>query len=68
MPICNCICDRCANNVDCSYSRKDSNLSCFNCEECFNYDLKNRNLNKKDECKHFVIANDYVKYGIKIIK
>ncbi|WP_244832975.1 hypothetical protein [Clostridium sp. BJN0001] len=64
--ICNCIC---ANNVDCSYSRKDSDLACFNCEECFNYDLKNKNLNKKEKCNNFVIADDYIKnYKIKILK
>lgn len=69
MPICNCLCDRCANNVDVIYSRKESKKQCFNCEECKYYDLdKNKKLNIKTECKSFILSDDYIKYGIKIIK
>lgn len=67
--ICNCICTRCANNVDTLYSRKESNKQCFNCEECEYYDLDhNKKFNRKTECKHFVLADDYIEYGIKVIK
>ncbi|MBS5983873.1 MAG: hypothetical protein KIC67_14815 [Clostridium butyricum] len=69
MPICNCFCDRCANNVDTIYSRKGSTKECFDCEQCKYYDFdKNKKLNIKSKCKNFVLAEDYIKYGIKILK
>ncbi|NFI82505.1 hypothetical protein FDC61_06800 [Clostridium botulinum] len=69
MPVCNCICNKCSNNVDCLYSRKGSIEDCFNCEECYYYSFDNsKRLNRKTECKHFVLAEDYIKYGIKNYK
>ncbi|WP_322006453.1 hypothetical protein [Clostridium butyricum] len=66
--ICNCICTRCANNVDTLYSRKENIADCFSCEECYCYSLdSSKRVNRRTECKNFILADDYIKYGIKIV-
>lgn len=52
-----CLCEQCANNVDCFYSipSKEMQEPCFNCDDCYYYNGKG-DRNKKHECKDFIIT------------
>ncbi|HBJ1648597.1 TPA: hypothetical protein LA462_003141 [Clostridium botulinum] len=59
MLVCNCICDRCSNNVDCLYNRTNKIEDCFSCAECYFYSLDNsKRINRKTECKNFIQSED----------
>lgn len=56
-----CICDKCANNVECLRVEIGEQIEpCFNCDYCVNYDGKGE-YNKKYECSRFVITNHEAK-------
>ncbi|WP_321833600.1 hypothetical protein [Clostridium butyricum] len=55
--------------MDTLYSRKNNIADCFSCEECYCYSLdSSKRVNRRTECKNFILADDYIKYGIKIVK
>lgn len=59
-----CICNHCANNVDCiDHMEKDELMkayACFNCDECISYDGKGTD-NWKPECERYEITYAYAR-------
>ena len=72
MDICyRCLCNICINNVDNLFPDKQ-NISCFNCDDCYYYDLKDgKSKNIKFECGNFTIAKYHAerkRIKLKLIK
>lgn len=57
-----CLCHHCANSVECvDNCTGESELSCFNCDECRYYDGKGT-YNRKKECENYKVTNRYAEY------
>ncbi|WP_238886464.1 hypothetical protein [Clostridium sp. YIM B02551] len=69
MIVCNkCKCNKCINNVDNPFV-EEQKTACFNCDDCYYYDLKeNKSKNIKFECDNFIISNSYAKADRKKLK
>lgn len=51
-----CLCDKCANNVECLKVEMGEQIEpCFNCDYCAYYDGKG-SYNKKYKCEKFIIT------------
>ena len=56
-----CLCDKCANNVEClKVEMGEQKEPCFNCDYCVNYDGKGK-YNKKYNCDKFIITEHETK-------
>ena len=56
-----CICDHCANNVDCvDNATGEAEFGCFNCDECYNYSGCGTD-NWKPCCNDYKITDIYAK-------
>lgn len=68
----NCLCERCVNNVEELWSKvgpEEQKKPCFNCDECRCYTGEFRHrLQKKEDCKDFIISEYAAKRKRKKIK
>lgn len=56
-----CICNHCANNVDCIETvTSEAKFACFNCDDCFHYSGYGRD-NWKPECKQYKVTDKRAK-------
>lgn len=57
-----CVCNHCANNVDCMDNVVgEADFPCFNCDECLNFNgERGRTDNWKPNCNCYKISNAYV--------
>ena len=57
-----CICNRCANSVECfDHCPGEMDEPCFTCDECIYYDGKSdRRVMRRDECPKYKITEYYV--------
>lgn len=63
-----CICNHCANSVECWYDcNGEMESPCFTCDECINYDGYGRRQNRTD-CSSYKITNKYAEYLRKKLK
>lgn len=56
-----CICNHCANNVDCIDPKSRAEFGCFNCDECLHYNGDYGADNWKAECKKYVVTDAFAK-------
>lgn len=63
-----CICNHCANNVDCmDRVKNEMDFPCLNCDECLNYNGYGKD-NWKPECNQYKITNVHVLHRRRQIK
>lgn len=61
IPCAGCICNHCANNVECwDNCTGEMELSCYTCDECVYYDGKGKNR-RKTECTYYKITEAHAK-------
>lgn len=65
-----CICDHCANNINCEDSvespgiaEKEADFACFNCDDCYNYHGTGKGAdNWKPDCRNYKVTNVHAEY------